>query len=375
MRILVDYRPALRARTGVGEYAHEIIRAYSASHRDAVTLFTSSWKDRPDPGLADEIAGIRVSDHRVPVRVLNALWHRASWPPVESLAGPQDVVHSFHPLLIPTRGAAQVVTVNDLYFLTSPGDVRGEIRRDYTALAGAHARRADAVVAISHHTKRLTVERLGVDPSRVHVCLPGAPSWRTLGDAPNLPPDGYVLFVGTLEPRKNVGLLLDAYELLLRDQPCPVPRLVLAGRSTPDAAAWLARLAVAPLLGRVEHRGYVAHEAREALYAGALALVLPSLDEGFGLPVVEAMSAGVPVIASDRGALPEVMGDAGTLVDAGDAGALAAALARVIHDRTWARSRALAGLERARAYTWQAAAAELGRAYDSARLRRAERSA
>jgi hypothetical protein len=116
MRILVDYRPALRARTGVGEYAHEILRAYRAAHDDAVTLFTSSWRDRPDPAVTGEIAGARVSDHRLPVRVLNALWHRASWPPVETLAGPHDVVHAFHPLLIPTRSAAQVVTVNDLFF-------------------------------------------------------------------------------------------------------------------------------------------------------------------------------------------------------------------------------------------------------------------
>ena len=373
MRILVDYRPALRARTGVGEYAHEILHAYCAVHADAVTLFTSSWKDRPDPRLAHEMTGARVSDHRVPVRLLNVLWHRASWPPVEALAGPQDVVHSFHPLLIPTRDAAQVVTVNDLFFLTSPGDVRDEIRRDYPSLAAAHARQADAVVAISHHTKRLAVERLGIEASRVHVCLPGAPTWRTLGAAPRRPADGYVLFVGTLEPRKNVGLLLDAYELLLRDGPCPVPRLVLMGGATPDAAAWLARLNEEPLRGQVEHRGYVSHEAREAVYAGALALVLPSLDEGFGLPVLEAMSAGVPVVASDRGALPEVVGDAGTLVNPTDAGALAAALARLIRDRAWATSQALAGLERAKAYTWQAAAAELRRAYDHAVLRRSER--
>ena len=154
-----------------------------------------------------------------------------------------------------------------------------------------------------------------------------------------------------------------------------MPRLVLAGRATPDAAAWLARLTEEPLRGHVEHRGYVAHEAREALYAGALALVLPSLDEGFGLPVLEAMSAGVPVVTSNRGALPEVVAEAGTLVDANDAGALATALARLLRDRAWATSQALAGLARAKTYTWHAAAGELGHAYDSAVLRRAERSA
>ena len=375
MRILVDYRPALRARTGVGEYAHEIVRAYCAAHADPVTLFTSSWKDRPAPGLAAEIPGARVSDHRVPVRVLNALWHRASWPPVEALAGEHDVVHGFHPLLIPARTAAQVVTINDLFFLSRPQDVRDEIRRDYPVLAKEHAQRADAVVVISDYTKREAVARLGVDVSRVHVCLPGAPAWRTLGSAPNLPRDGYVLFVGTLEPRKNVGLLLDAFAQLLGERWCTPPRLVLAGRATPDAAPWLERLARPPLQGHVEHRGYVPDPAREALYAGARVLVLPSLDEGFGLPALEAMSAGVPVVVSDRGALPEVVDEAGTQVDAQDAGALASALARLIRDDDWARARALAGLERAKRFTWRAAAVELRRAYEGAVRRRAERSA
>src|ERR1043165_9491709 len=143
MRILVDYRPALRARTGVGEYMHELIRAYTAAHADSVAVFTSSWKDRPAPDLGVEL-GAQVVDARVPVRVLNALWHRLEWPPVEWLAGSYDVVHAAHPLLIPTA-AAQVVTIHDLFFLSQPDQTRAEIRRDYPALAPAHARRAHAV--------------------------------------------------------------------------------------------------------------------------------------------------------------------------------------------------------------------------------------
>ena len=136
MRILVDYRAALRARTGVGEYIHELVRAYSAaSPGDDVILFSSSWKDRPDPALAGAL-GARVVDRRIPVSVLNLLWHRASWPPVESLAGDCDVAHAAHPLLLPTARAAQVVTIHDLFFLSHPERTHAEIRRDYPALAG-----------------------------------------------------------------------------------------------------------------------------------------------------------------------------------------------------------------------------------------------
>ena len=371
MRILADYRPALRARTGVGEYAHEAIRAYAAAHPGTVTAFTSSWKDRPAPGLAAEL-GATVSDHRVPVRLLNWLWHRAGWPAVEWLAGPHDVVHSFHPLLIPTRAAAQVVTVNDLFFLTRPDQVRDEIQRDYPALARAHTRRADAVVVISDYTRRQAIDRLGLDPARVHVCVPGAPRWSRLGRAPNVPADGYVLFVGTLEPRKNVGRLLDAYERLLAAGATPPP-LVLAGRATDDAAPWLQRLSQPPLRGLVTHRGYVDDRDREALYAGARLLVLPSLDEGFGLPVLEAMAAGVPVVASTAGAIPEVAGDAGVLVAADDVEALAGALAGLVRDPARAVAYAERGLARARQFDWRRTADALHAAYTDAAARRGRR--
>lgn len=371
MRILVDYRPALRDRTGVGEYMHELVRAYAEAHAGEVAVFTSSWKDRPPPGLASDL-GVRVIDRRVPVRVLNYLWHRAEWPPVESLAGDCDLVHSAHPLLIPARRAAQVVTIHDLFFLTQPGQMRGEIRRDYPALAPDHARRADAIVTSTEHGRRLVIDRLKADSDRVYVCPPGAPSWKTLGSAPNLPRDGCVLFVGTLEPRKNIGILLDAYALLLQNGGA-VPPLVLAGRATPQASDWLARIAQPPFAGHVRHLGYVAGDVREGLYASARVLVLPSLDEGFGLPALEAMSAGVPVVASNRGSLPEVVGAGGVLVDPTRADALAAALERMIADDQVAAEWGRAGLERARAFTWAGSAVTLRRAYIDAIARRRDR--
>jgi len=371
MRILVDYRPALRERTGVGEYMHQLVRAYARTTADDVAVFTSSWKDRPAHGLAAEL-GVRVIDRRVPVRVLNYLWHRLEWPPVERLAGACDVVHAPHPLLIPSRRAAQVVTVHDLFFLSDPSRTRAEIRRDYAALAASHARRADAVVTSTEHGRRLVTEQLGVPADRVYVCRAGAPTWQSLGRAPNVPRNGCILFVGTLEPRKNVGALLDAYARLLERRPS-APPLVIAGRETPDAAEWLRRMAAAPLAGHVSRLGYVEEADRERLYAGARVLVLPSLDEGFGLTALEAMSAGIPVVASNRGSLPEVVGDAGTLVEPADVEALAAALERLVDDDCFASARAEAGLARAATFTWESAAATLRQAYADAVIRAAER--
>ena len=368
MRILADYRPALRERTGVGEYLHGLIRAYAAAHPGEVTLFTSSWKDRLSPAVVSEL-GVTAVDRRIPVRALNLLWHRAGWPPIETLAGEFDVVHAAHPLLIPARRAAQVVTIHDLFFLFNPQQTTAEIRRDYASLAGAHARRAHAVVTSTEHGKRIVGEHLGVPADRVYVCPPGLPAWQTLGRTPHVPRDGYVLFVGTLEPRKNVGALLDAYELLL-ERHRTVPSLVLAGRATSEAAGWLARIARPPLAGRVRHLGYVANEERERVFAGARVVVMPSLDEGFGLPALEAMSAGIPVVASNRGSLPEVVGSGGLLFDPTEPSALAGALEQLVSDDAVAESWGSAGLARARAFSWDAAASTLRRAYTDAVARR-----
>lgn len=370
MRILVDYRPALRARTGVGEYIHQLVRAYAAAHDDEVAVFTSSWKDRPPASLAAEL-GAEVIDRRVPVGVLNYLWHRIEWPPVETLAGPVDVVHTAHPLLIPTRRAAQVVTIHDLYFLDRPDRVRGEVRRDYPDLAPTHARRADAIITSSLRTQRLIVERLGVSEDRVYCCPPGAPVWKSLGRSPNTPAGGYALLLGTLEPRKNVGVVLDALTRLA--QSAQTPKLVIAGGATPDADQWLARISQPPLANIVDYVGYVAEDQRERLFAGARVLLLPSLDEGFGMTALEAMSAGVPVVASNRGSLPEVIGNGGLLIAPDDAAAWASAVKRIAEDDTLACDLARAGLERARAFSWESSAARVKQAYQDAISRRRAR--
>jgi glycosyltransferase involved in cell wall biosynthesis len=364
MRALLDYRPALRERTGVGEYTHQLIRALAALDRaDSITAFSSSWKDRVARGSLDE-AGVSVVDRRIPVGLLNLLWHRAGWPTIETVTGMRfDLVHSFHPLLIPSSGAAQVVTVHDLDFLRHPERTHAEIRRDYPALARAHAHRADHIVTPSRHTAAEVERMLDVPPDRITVCPPGVPQWR---EPIVRPPggEGYVLFLGTLEPRKNVGLLLDAYRLLAERR--RVPRLVLAGRATEAARPWLDAIAMPPLAGLVDLKGYVPADARQALFEGARLLVLPSHHEGFGLPVLEALSLGVPTIVSNRGALPELVEDAGLVVDSQRVEDLAGAMDRILSDNAFAASLAGKGRLRARAYSWAHSARALRTAFKHA---------
>ncbi len=253
VNLLLDYRPALTRRTGVGEYAHELAAALSRTARptDHLTLFTSSWRDRPDPSLRDWPA-VTVVDRRVPVRLLNWAWHRRQWPPIEWLTGPIDIALSMHPVLLPTRAAQQVITIFDLDFLRHPERTTAEIRRDYPALVRDHAQRARLVVVISQDTARAVQVELQVPPERIVLCRPGLPGWIGQPAARPEPVAGYVLFVGTLEPRKNIGTLLDAWTLLVKRVP-NLPKLRLAGAAGPEAGTWLARLQVPPLAGRVEY--------------------------------------------------------------------------------------------------------------------------
>jgi glycosyltransferase involved in cell wall biosynthesis len=401
VRVLIDYRPALREPSGVGEYTHELVTALLTAFPPngparalELSLFSSSWKDRLTP--RPDVAGATIVDRRIPVALLNLAWHRLERPVAETLARARfDVTHSLHPLLLPSRTAAQVVTIHDLNFLSHPERTRAEIRRDYPVLARAHANRAEAILVPSAFTAAEVEREFGVPRERIAVCPPGAPGWTRQRPAPKT---GYVLFFGTLEPRKNVGGLLDAYERLIdragiahavpdnttsdgdnttdagRFFRGAVPELVLAGRATAEARLWLDRIERPPLKGIVRYAGYIDRAERQALYEGARLLVQPSFEEGFGFPVLEAMSLGVPVIAANRGSLPEVLGDAGPLVDPDRPDDIANAMARLLGDDLYAASCAAKGRARARIFSWPATAHRVYEVYREAIARRGRRT-
>ncbi len=369
MRVLIDYRPALRNRTGVGEFVHNLITALSETNRLGnpptelleITAFSSSWKDRlgHNHGLPKNI---RTIDRKIPVNFLNLAWHRINWPPVELLAGTNfDVVHSPHPLLLPTRSAASVITIHDLDFLDHSHRTQNEVRRDYSILVKQHAQKADQIVVPSRHTAIEVERRLEVSADMISLCWNGAPDWSPREQLPN---DGHLLFVGTLAPRKNVTGLLDAYELLLTRQK-DVPDLVMAG--TPlDESELRTRLQRSPLAGRVRCPGYVDRPTLKALYTDALILVMPSFDEGFGLPVLEAMTIGVPVVSSNRGALPEVLGKAGLFIDPLTAVNIAETISQLLTDNVLMTQCIARGIEQAKLFTWKASAQALCAAYEKA---------
>jgi alpha-1,3-rhamnosyl/mannosyltransferase len=246
-----------------------------------------------------------------------------------------------------------------------------EIRRDYPALARSHAARAHGVIVSSRYAAGEVMRELRIDASLVHVCPPGQPAWaedvrqrrRAHQSTGNAQHSRHILFMGTLSLRKNVGTLLEAYARLRERMP-EAPPLVLAGHRTPASARWEARCADAPLSGHVTITGYVDTAQRMALYENAAMLVLPSYEEGFGLPVLEAMACGVPVVVSSRGSLPEVAGAAAAPIDADDAGGFAHEMQAILESDP--SGRIARGLEQASHYRWTACAAAARHAYQSA---------
>jgi glycosyltransferase involved in cell wall biosynthesis len=270
-----------------------------------------------------------------------------------------DVLHS-PDFIPPFRGARRhVITVHDLTFLHYPQYVTADARRYYNdqiqgavqhadhILTDSSASKDDLVSMLAVHPDKITVHRLGVDEQFHPLADEHLDSYRRQLD---LQP-GYLLFVGTFEPRKNIGGLLEAYQLLTARLP-NAPPLVVAGTRGWLFDETMNKIEHLGLNNRVLWREAIPQSAMPALYNMARALVLPSFYEGFGLPALEAMACGTPPIVSQRSSLPEVVGHVGLLIDPDDPTTIAAALERAITDDNWHTAQRGAGLARAASFTW-----------------------
>src|SRR5439155_18369908 len=260
------------------------------------------------------------------VRALNFAWNRLGWPSLDMLARVHfDLVHSPHPLLVPARKAKHIVTIHDLFFLKHPEMTEAEIRRDYAPLVAKHVRRADGVICVSEHTASEARLLLDVPAGKIAVIPNGIDPLFRLPIAEEAVeailsrrrlPRGALLYIGTDEKRKNLVNLAMAY-IGLAGRRTGIPPLVMVGPGPEWAQG-------GTIYGpQIRATGYLETREIRALMAASVALVLPSLEEGFGLPVVEAMAAGLPVVCSRGSALEEVAGDAALFVNPLDTSSIA----------------------------------------------------
>jgi glycosyltransferase involved in cell wall biosynthesis len=278
--------------------------------------------------------------------------------PQDRRVGGVDVFHGTDHLLPRLRSTGSVFTVHDLTYVLYP-DTHSRRNREYLRLMMPRFLRADAVLADSQSTRRDATEWYGLSEQDITVVYPGVSNRFSPVEAQNasivcsrlgLPRD-FVLCVGTIEPRKNLTVLLEAVARLGTDS--LAPPLVIAGRRGWMSESVFARLEKLGLEKAVTILGYVPDDTLAALYSACQAMAFPSLYEGFGLPVLEAMSCGAPVVCSDSSSLPEVGGDAVLYVNPQSADDWAAALTRVLGDNSLRSEMRQRGLAQSAAFTWE----------------------
>lgn len=355
MRICLDVSAALAQSAGIGRYARELALALHRTGEVELSLFHNR---QPVAQLPAALAALPRSQ----APLSNRAWRfylLGGLPLLPDWRTAIDGSELFHgaDAVTPRLSIPTVITIHDLTTHLFP-QYHTRLNRLYLRWAlPIMARRADAIIADSYATQRDIVAQLGVSPGKitvVHLGVDGAvfaPQSsaavdNTLAQLGVRPP--YLLAVGTLEPRKNLATLLRAYATL----PASAPPLVLVGGQGWGDNPLSAAIEDLGLHGRVHMTGYVHDACLPALYSGAEVFIYPSLYEGFGLPVLEAMSCGAPVITSNVSSLPEVAGDAAILVDPHDVGKLAAAIQTLLAATGQRQKLRDAGLVRARAFSW-----------------------
>ncbi len=356
--IAVDLRALVPATTGIGVYTRSLLLALAA--RSGMRYMGMAHRPPRESGEL-EAAGIGVEHHEAP---LGVLWQQLRLPR-RLRRGDIDLLWS--PLItLPLRcPVPAVATVHDLTALLFPETHTFKVRWSLLPFLRPSFERARRLVAVSAATARDLAFHFPQCAGKVRIVYPGVdPEFRP--GAPEViaatrremgMPEGYILYAGTIEPRKNVGALLDAWQVLRAEDP-QTPPLVLAGPYGWRSAPLLRRIAELEAeglraLGRIERSRLV------RLFQAARLFVFPSLYEGFGLPAAEAMACGVPVIVSNTSSLPEVVGDAGLLADPGDTAALAAQIQVLLTHPGRAAELAARAVEQAARFRWERAAGEM----------------
>ena len=356
MRICIDIQAAVSQRAGIGRYTKSLVENLGEfTGHDEVALF---YFDFRRAGLPFAAPGTSPSPVRwLPGRYVQQAWKRMHWPPFNWFSGKADLYHFPNFALPPLTTGRSVVTIHDMSFVRNPEFAETRNLQYLNAVIPETVRRADAIMTDSHFSADEIHKLLQVPRDRLFAVHLGVdPHWRRPADGAGAAARArlgltrpYLLTVGTLEPRKNIPLLVAAFEQLRGYD----GDLVIAGMPGWKTEPILDRMRSSPAANRIRYLRYVPDDDLPALYAGADVFVLTSHYEGFGLPPLEAMACGTPVVSSTGGSLPEVLGDAAVMVRSPEPDAWAATLSALLHDSTRRAALAAAGPARAAAYTWR----------------------
>lgn len=369
-RIGIDFTSASRERAGIGRYARELIRALSRVDRsNRYVLFV------PRDAYAELLnfnwpSNFKIIRAPLTERYLAALWHRARVPlPIEVFIGKVDVFYSPDFLLPPTFAKRKLLTVHDLSYVRVPECFPAPLLNYLNHAVPLSVARADVILADAASTQWDLIDVYRVPPEKIRVLYSGVePRFRPdVSDASKMRVRAltcgkpYLLSVSTLQPRKNFVRLIEAFGKIISDFRFQISdlSLVIAGGNGWMYEQVFQAVERLGLQDRVLFPQFVDDEDLPALYAGALLFVYPSLYEGFGLPVVEAMACGAPIVSSNASSLPEVGGDAVVYFDPRDVDAIAETIRRALSDESLRNDLRARGFAQAKKFSWDQAAREL----------------
>jgi glycosyltransferase involved in cell wall biosynthesis len=370
MAIYLDVSAAVHRRAGLGRYAENLAKALTNIHSDRYALFYNRERGIEPLASLAHVPACTVALGYKPWRM--AVWlGQLARVGFDRLVPGVEIFHATEHLLLPLRSAPTILTVHDLVFRHLPAHHKLLNRWYLNLTMPLYCRRATHIISVSEHTKRDLVAAYGLAPTKITVVHEAAAS-HFRPQSPEVIdsvrsryglPERYLLFVGTVEPRKNLGRLLTVFERAHDDG--LIDGLIIVGRRGWLYDDFFAQLQASPSRDRVILPGYVDDEDLPALYAGARAFVFPSVYEGFGLPVLEAMASGVPVVTSATTSVPEIGGDAALYFDPLDVQSMSDAVSRLLKDSDLQDEMRSQGLARAMGFSWERAARETRAVYDT----------
>ncbi len=361
----IDYTAAYEQGGGIGRYVRELVTALARhDHSSDYRLFVSGANKSNLPPLP----GDNFSWRSTPITPtwLARIWHRAQIPLyIEQFTGKIDLYHATDFTLPPTH-ARSLLTVHDLSFARVPEATDPKLKAYLDVVVPRSVRRADHVLADSQATKDDLIALYNTPAEKITVLLSGVDARfhrvksATVRAKYKIPDRPYIFAVGGFHPRKNYVKLMHAV-MMLRAKGIEIDLVIVGGKGSLDQTGW--RMLNETMPDYIHLRGFADDADLPALYSEALITAMPSLYEGFGLPLLESMACGTPVLTSNISSLPEVVGDAGILIDPNDQDAITAALERLITDSALHAECSRRGLEQIKTFTWDSAAAQLHATY------------
>ncbi len=374
LKIGIDYSAAVHQSAGIGRYTQELIKALAAVAADDFKVHYQLFVAQAGANFALPLPGDNFSwsSSRLSERWLKRLWYRLRLPlPIQSWTGPLDLFHATDFVLPPVKqGTTTMVTIHDLSFVRQPESVMPGMSNYLNTWVPRSVAQADHVIAVSEATRQDLISLYDTPPQKVSVLYHGVtPEFQpiqtetalkavrqkyNLGEAP------FILSLGTIQPRKNYQRLIQA----LAQIKAPLALVIGGGRGWHYDAIF-GEVERQGLQERVHFPGFVADEDLPALYSAATLFVYPSLYEGFGLPLLEAMACGTPVVSSNQSSLPEVVEQAGVLVNPYEVDDITQAMSNLLDDETRRQKLSVAGLEQAAKFSWDEMAQKLVKLYQT----------